>query len=403
MQRKLDLRTGRPVWLSYRAPRVPVASLPGNIRTDVLVVGMGISGAMVAEALSADGHSVAMVDRRGPLCGSTAATTALVAWEIDQPLSKLVPRIGRKKAAAAWRRSCLAVAGLQARIDELSIHCNGIPRKSLFLAGDDLDGNDLGTEAEERRAVGLPAEYLQRPALIQCFGIDRDGAILSHGNLALDPRKLTAGLLLAAIDRGVRCYAPVEATKLTHGRHQVVVSTNSGNTITAAHVVLATGYELADLPRPARHKIISTWAIATRPQKRALWPEEAFIWESADPYLYIRTTSDGRVICGGEDEEFRDEAKRDSLIAEKSRRLCSKLAKLLPGIDPRPDFAWTGSFGTTTTGLPYIGKIPRRPRIHAVMGYGGNGITYAQIASEIIRTDLAGGEDIDAGLFAFEN
>jgi glycine/D-amino acid oxidase-like deaminating enzyme len=37
------------------------------------------------------------------------------------------------------------------------------------------------------------------------------------------------------------------------------------------------------------------------------------IWEASEPYLYLRTTEDGRVICGGEDEDFADTEKRDSL------------------------------------------------------------------------------------------
>jgi hypothetical protein len=36
-------------------------------------------------------------------------------------------------------------------------------------------------------------------------------------------------------------------------------------------------------------------------------PSECCIWEAADPYLYIRTTPEGPVICGGgEDAEFSD-------------------------------------------------------------------------------------------------
>jgi hypothetical protein len=50
MTRTLDLRTGRPVWMAYRAPSVPRTRLRRDARTDVLVVGMGISGAMVAES-----------------------------------------------------------------------------------------------------------------------------------------------------------------------------------------------------------------------------------------------------------------------------------------------------------------------------------------------------------------
>ena len=37
--------------------------------------------------------------------------------------------------------------------------------------------------------------------------------------------------------------------------------------------------------------------------------------------------------------------------------------------------------------------------MHAVLGYGGNGITYARIAAELIATELGGGRDADADLY----
>jgi RAB protein geranylgeranyltransferase component A len=70
----------------------------------VLIVGTGISRAMVAEALTAAGRKVTMIDRRGPMLGSTAATTALVQYEIDTPLSQLVRRIGTVPRGSRWRR-----------------------------------------------------------------------------------------------------------------------------------------------------------------------------------------------------------------------------------------------------------------------------------------------------------
>ena len=86
----------------------------------------------------------------------------------------------------------------------------------------------------------------------------------------------------------------------------------------------------------------------------------------------------GRVICGGEDEEFADESRRDEMLLKKSNRISEKLKVLFPQLDTRPEFAWAGSFGTTATGLPYIGALARHPRIFAVQGYGGNGITFSQ-------------------------
>lgn len=401
MKRTLDLRTGKPVWLSYRTTKVPEHPLSRDIKTDVLVVGAGISGAMTADLLTEAGHDVVVIDRRGASRGSTPATTALVQYEVDVPLVQLSASIGRDKALRAWRRARLAVLNLRGRIDELGIECNMVPRETLFLAGNMLTGTALREEAEARFAAGLSARYLTAGQLSEAYGIEREGAILSRDNLALDPVKLTAGLLEKAIDRGARLYAPEEAIDFVHGPDGVRVTTESGRRIDARHVVLATGYELTDSVSDARHRIISTWAIATRRQpKSALVPGEPLIWEASDPYLYLRTTHDGRIICGGEDAEFEDEEKRDALLAEKTARISEKLGKLLPSIDPTPEFAWAGSFGNTTTGLPLIGPVPHRPRIFALMGYGGNGITFSRIAAELLVTAIAGNTDTDADIFA---
>ena len=57
---------------------------------------------------------------------------------------------------------------------------------------------------------------------------------------------------------------------------------------------------------------------------------------------------------------------------------------LLPEIDSRAVISWTGSFGSSPNGMPTIGAIPGYPRCYAVMGYGGNGITFSMLASKLI-------------------
>jgi glycine/D-amino acid oxidase-like deaminating enzyme len=128
-------------------------------------------------------------------------------------------------------------------------------------------------------------------------------------------------------------------------------------TIRARHVVFATGYELPKgVPRKG-HSIATTWAIATRPQPRALWPGRGFIWEASDPYLYLRVGPAGRIICGGEDETFSDAETRDALTGSKIAAIEAKLAKMLPHVDARADYAWCGNFGGSTTGTPSIGPV----------------------------------------------
>jgi hypothetical protein len=50
--------------------------------------------------------------------GSTLASTALVAYELDAPLVELQRKIGKRDAMRAWRRARLAVAALQALFRE---------------------------------------------------------------------------------------------------------------------------------------------------------------------------------------------------------------------------------------------------------------------------------------------
>jgi glycine/D-amino acid oxidase-like deaminating enzyme len=171
--------------------------------------------------------------------------------------------------------------------------------------------------------------------------------------------------------------------------------------IEARHVVLCTGYELAKIVPASGNKVFSTWAIATRPQPAVIWPQQALIWEASEPYLYLRASADGRVICGGEDEEFADSDKREALTAIKTQRIEQKLHRLFPALDSRAVMAWTGSFGASPRGMPTIGQIPGYPKCYAVMGYGGNGITFSMLATKLITAAVLGKKLPEARLFGF--
>jgi glycine/D-amino acid oxidase-like deaminating enzyme len=397
--RSKDLRTGHSIWHQTRARAVPHKRLTRDVEIDVLIIGAGITGTLIADLLTETGCKVLIVDRRGPAKGSTTASTALVQYEIDMPLTMLSRKIGKKDAVRAWRRSRLAIDALAARFGELGIDLAW--RDTLYLAGDVLDRAGLEREHDARRAAGLSSRFLDRRALRRTVGIDRKAALLSFGNMLIDPRATTLAMLKDLTDRGVRIFSPVEITGIDAKKTRVVATTASGRKIRCDNLIFATGYEFPNAVPHKGHRITSTFAIATVRQPNRLWPHQYNIWESSDPYLYIRTTEDGRVICGGEDEDFLDETARDALLARKTKTLRHKLGRLLPDIDTRVDYAWTGSFGQTTTGLPSIGRVPHLPHCWAALGYGGNGITYARIAADVICGALNGRPDVDADLYDF--
>ena len=96
-----------------------------------------------------------------------------------------------------------------------------------------------------------------------------------------------------------------------------------------------------------------------------------------------------------------DEDRRDAQLNSKTKTLERKLSALLPGIDSRAQFAWTASFGQSDTGLPTIGAIPGHRHCYAVLGYGGNGITYSMLAAQLLSASIGGRQDPDEALFGF--
>lgn len=395
-----DLRTGTPFWLRRGNVRVASSPLAANLVVDVAVVGAGVSGAMVADALLRCGKSVAVLDRRGPVRGSTPASTALLQFDIDQPLIHLAPKIGHERAVRAYWRSATAVDFLRGRIGDLGLRCGFRERQAVCLPGNVLTVTELKREAAARAKAGLRSRFIGAGELRALTGIEKAGAILSGGAGEVDPAALVAGLWRSALLRGAHIHAPTEVVDIDQGRAHVTLATADGHVVRAKHVVFATGYELSKLIKPRGYKVISTWAMATAPQPQRLWPSRCLIWEAADPYLYLRTTVDGRVIAGGEDEEFSSDEKRDALIPKKIAAIRRKLGKLLPGLDTKAEFTWAGCFGASATGLPAMGAIPGAPRCFAVMGYGGNGMTFSVIAAQVIQRAILGLPDPDAGLFA---
>lgn len=393
------LRSGTSVWEgSANALSRP---LKDSIRADVVIVGAGISGAFMAHALAERFEKVIVVDRRALAQGSTMASTALLQFEIDTPLTELSEKIGPSRAARAWRRSWRATQALVKLADGEGIRCGLRRADSLYLAGDSTGSRGLEKEMRARSRIGLPGEYLDAKRLREIFGIDRTGAIFSSGAASANPVALAQGLLRRAIQNGVSLYSPVEVTNIVATPHGVMLDTGR-HFIEARHAVFCTGYELLKGLPGKGTKITSSWAIASRPRaKLPRWLANTLVWEASDPYLYMRTTPDGRLVVGGEDEDIDLPSYRARSMAHKTARLMAKARKLIPDLDFALARQWTGAFGESEDGLPIIDHVPDMPNCIAVLGFGGNGTIYSKIASEIVPTLLRGRPDKDADIFRF--
>jgi hypothetical protein len=185
-----DLKSGTSLWLAEGKLLLPSAPLRPNTKIDVIVVGTGISGALVADALISAGLSVLAIDRRDPMAGSTPASTALLQGELDLPLLQLQEMRGKQAAARIWLRSAQAVQALADRIADLSIRCDFRARTSLYLPGNVLNIEELRKETDARVQCGLRSEFISAATLHDRTGLANRGAILSRGNAEAHRRTL---------------------------------------------------------------------------------------------------------------------------------------------------------------------------------------------------------------------
>jgi glycine/D-amino acid oxidase-like deaminating enzyme len=400
----MDLTSGYPLWPIQDGLPASYPALDRDIRCDAVVLGGGITGAMVAHELVDAGFDTVVVDRREAAWGSTAASTGLLQYEIDVPLTDLMAMRGREQATRAYLACRDAIDKLEHLAHAVEADVGFERKKSLYLAVTPDDRDKLRAECELRRGIGIRVDYLSESEISARFSLRRPAALLSYDAAQVDTYAFAHALLRAGVRRGLHVFDRTAVVDIDTSGRNVSLTTANRCVIRARRLVLATGYETQDFLSEPVAKLASTYAVASEPLRSSeAWGEdECLIWERARPYLYLRTTPNHRVVVGGEDEPFRDPKRRDRLLAAKTKTLVARTNELLPDIEFEPAFAWTGTFGETEDGLPYIGAHPEWPNTDVALCYGGNGITYGALAAEIIRDSLCGRRNTDAELFRFD-
>lgn len=400
----MDLKSGYPFWAVKNGLMQAFPKVSSDIACDVAVVGGGITGALIAHALSSHGHAVAVVEQRDIGWGSTAASTALLQYEIDTHMIDLAKRYGEAQAVAAYRACADAIPALQALARKLG-DVDFARMSSLYYASRRRDVAAMREECDLRRCHGFDVRWLERDALRVGYAIDAPGAILSALAARVDPYRMAYRLLAAVSKRGGAVYDRTSIDTLHPTARGVALHTTDGVRIRAKHVVLAAGYANQRWLRARVARNRSSYAFITDPiDADVLGPlRDTMVWESARPYLYLRSTGDRRLLVGGEDDAVDIPSRRDRRVEGKARRLRKKVEALFPHLPMQPAFSWAGTFAETEDGLPFFGPHPQLgPRVHFAMAYGGNGITYSMIGAELLRARIERRKHPLAAFFSFE-
>jgi len=398
----MNLISGYPYFLMKSGLPFTYPTLEKDIKTDVAIIGGGISGALMGYYLTNAGINTTIVDSRTIGLGSTSASTSLLQYEIDTPLSELKEKVGLKNAVFAYKQCEYAIYQLQKIAHKLHFKEFEL-KESLYFADSLKDEKFLKREFNIRKQQGFEVSYLDKAALKKTYGFAAPGAILSKAGAQTSAYDLTHALIQHAQKKGMKIFDRTEITGIKHHKESITLKSEKGYIITAKKLVYANGYEAIKYIDKKIVDLHSTYATISEQfnDSTEFWKDECLIWNTADPYLYMRTTKDRRILVGGRDVNFYDINKRDKLINKKAALLVKDFKTIFPGIDFKKEFNWTGTFGSTKDGLPFIGSYKKLPNSFFALGFGGNGITFSLLAAEIITDIITGIKNEEENIFSF--
>jgi glycine/D-amino acid oxidase-like deaminating enzyme len=401
------LRSGKPFWLKEPGTvRHEHPQLRGPRTTEVVIVGGGMTGALVAHAFADAGIRCVLLESETVGTGSTAASSALLLKEPDLELTALADRYGARAARRIWQLSQESVDGLVSLLRRLGVDCGLRLSDAVYYAVGKGSARRLREEYAYRRRAGFEATWLDPAAVRRAVGVPAHGAVRTAGNARFDPYRACVGVIRGAAAAGAEIYEQSRVTRIVTDDDRVRVWTSRGR-VDAERVIIATGYATAAFrPLLGRFKMFRTYALVTErlspATRRALGLADVMLWDTLRPYHYARWISDHRLLFGGADRPVQAAGRKDRERLAATAELLAYFLALLPGLsDVKIALTWEGLFATTPDTLPYIGPHQRYPRHWFALGYGGNGMTFGYLAARLLLARWQGQMAADRALFEF--
>lgn len=375
----MDLKSNEPFWLLKNGLIASYPSLQSDQECDVLIVGGGITGSLIAHQMVDDGYDTLLIDKRELCNGSTSATTSMLQYEIDIPLYQLIEMIGEKGAVESYKACSEAIDIIEKLSNRLKSNAGFKRKKSLYFASKKKDAEWLKKEYEARKASGFDVQWLSEKQVMNQFGFENTyGGIVSKQGASIDAFQFAHEICKHNVKKGLKIFDKTEMVKVEYHKGFNKAVTKTGFQIKAKKIIYCIGYESKELLKENFVDLKSTYAVVSEIDKDKFKNiGSTLVWNTDDPYLYMRTTDDGRLLIGGGDEDFYGAEKRDALLGKKEKEIIKKLKTIKSDYHFYPDFVWAGTFGETKDGLPYIGEHKKFKNSYFVLGFGGNGITFS--------------------------
>lgn len=398
----MNLQTGTYYWPDTLPSPPSYPTLNEDIDCDVLIVGGGSSAAQCAYYLADTSLDVMVIEKNKIGSGSTSTNTALIQYSGEKMFKDLVHTFGEMYIRRHMQLLKEAIDELEALSSTVELDFEFTRRDTLYAASCQEDVASLKEEYAFIKKQNFELDFLSKSDIESKYPFSKEAAIYSYHDAELNPFKFTHALLAHSAKKNVRIYerTAMNGHYYDEAKKTMVITTKTGHRVRAKRVIFATGYEGIDLLKEKLVRFTSTYTVTTHPvQDFSSWYNRTLIWETARPYIYMRTTADNRIIIGGLDENTIYPDARDRKLMHKKEKLIEELNKRFPAIQAKPDYYSAAFYGGTVDGLPIIGVYDPYPNCYFLFAFGDNGTVYSQTLAKIIAQDILEGSHPDLHMY----
>jgi len=370
------------VWMDD-ASDLTLPPLPGDLDTDVCVIGAGIAGLTTAYLLMKEGKQVTVIDALGVAAGESGRTTAHF-FPPDEWYAGIEERFGAAQARLVADSYAAAIGLVEQIIEEEGIEC-AFERLDGYLYNLPGCSKDLSREFAAASRAGVRVEFAER---VPGLSFDTGPCVRYLRQAQFHPVQYLVGLAGCLTRHGVRIYGHTPASQITQTQHGERVTTPLGR-IQANTVVVATN-------TPFNNRVVMhtkqagyrSYVIGALVPQGSL--PRILLWDTGDPYYYIRLHSlwhrphHELLIVGGADHKVGQDIHPEHRFEELEQWMRAHFPMALS-----VEYRWSGEVMEPADGMAFLGRNPLdSDSVFVITGDSGNGMTHTAIGAMIIRDQL---------------
>ena len=381
---KDDSQATTSIWMAT-ANTPSQSPLKENIRTDICIIGAGISGLTTAFLLGREGRSVVVLDDGAIGGGMTGRTTAHLSNAYDDRYVEIERLHGAEGARLTAESHTAAIDKIAEIVSQEKIDCDFQWLDGFLFAAKPDDVELLDDELAAAHRAGLTTVEKVARAPVDSF--DTGVALRFTRQAQFHPLEYLDGLARGIMRDGGKIFGQTHANKI-EGGPEARVRTSHGPVVTSEVVVVATNTPVNDLVAiHTKQAPYVTYVIGVRVPKKSV--TRALYWDTGDPYHYVRLQSENDydvLIVGGEDHktgQADDGNERFARLEQWTRERFPQMGEV--------EYRWSGQVMEPVDGLAFIGRNPLdNDNVYIATGDSGQGMTHGTIAGMLL-TDLIQG------------